>query len=527
MASENHNNFEEEWQKAFENASFSPPNDMWDRIERELDEKKRRPFLFFMRPSSMIAGMAASLILVLGGILFFNKNLSEKTTDLAQNNTTINNLDKTTKQIDFEKSSAKNTEKQDISSENKIPTTLSANAQNEVIALNNDVKPSNEVQYSSIKTAKKGPETLSSTNKTASKSFIEKPVLAAAYSGEVNNNSDKNTTQISDNQQNNIQQTAGFSKNLTADLKSLKYKEYLYFGSRYTLKREKLVFDTEIEDAPIMASNDSKFWVGLQSGVSPFDPNMKLGGLNAVAFQQAETFALASNMPSTPSMGANPPLGSDKPAGNVVVSQPQNAIKAGVGINTGIAFGYKIAKKLNLESGIRYLRGNSTLQTNTYAFQQNGYSNTFLADYLLQNSNSVTTKISSSNTVVADASQFGNRYEYLMIPMQLGYEIGITKNLGFNILAGVSADVFLQNTIINDNSFLQEKSVINNSSQIYKPLNISGLGGVRATYLISKHWQATLGSSYQQSLFSGINSSTALQMRIRLFGVNYGVNYRF
>lgn len=527
MGLENHNNFEEEWQKAFENASFSPPSDMWDRIERELDEKKRRPFIFFMRPSGMVAGIAAALIFVLGGVLFFNKNLSEKTVNVVQNNTIKNNIGKTTKQIDLEKNNAQNTEKQGLSTENQIPTTLSADTQNEVIALNNNIKSSKEVHFSSRKTAKNDLKTLYLSNETVSKSLSETPVLSSTFSSEVEKNFDKNTTQTFDNQQINTLPISDFSKNLTADLKTLKHKEYRYFGSRYTLKREKLLFDSEIENAPIIASNDSKFWVGLQSGVSPFDPNMKLGGLNVVAFQQAEAFAQSSNMPSSPSLGANPPMVSDKPAGNVVVSQPQNAIKAGVGTNTGIAFGYKIAKKLNLESGIRYLRGNSTLQTNTYAFQQNGYSNTFLADYLLQNSNSFTTKISNSNTVVADASQFGNRYEYLMIPMQLGYEIGITKNLGFNILAGVSADVFLQNTITNDNSFLQEKSVINNSSQIYKPLNISGLGGVRATYLISKHWQATLGSSYQQSLFSGINSSTALQMRLRLFGVNYGVNYRF
>jgi Outer membrane protein beta-barrel domain len=208
-----------------------------------------------------------------------------------------------------------------------------------------------------------------------------------------------------------------------------------------------------------------------------------------------------------------------------MVSQPQNAIRSGIGINTGVAMGYKISKKWNFESGIRYLRGNSTLNSNTYAFQQNGYVNTFFADYLLQNS--ANQDMQFANTVVADASQFGNRYEYLMIPMQVGYEIGLSKKVALNILAGVSTDIFLQNTIINDNSIVQEKSTINTSSNIYKPLNLSGLGGVRASYLISKHWQLNLGSSYQHSLFSGINNSTALQMRLKMFGLNYGLNYRF
>jgi hypothetical protein len=215
-----------------------------------------------------------------------------------------------------------------------------------------------------------------------------------------------------------------------------------------------------------------------------------------------------------------------EPVGTVAVSQPQNAIRSGIGINTGFSFGYKVAKKWNIESGIRYLRGNSTLQSNTYAFQQNGYATTFLTDYLLQNSGSIATK-NAINTVVADASQFSNRYEYLMIPMQLGYEISLSKKLGLNILAGISTDIFLQNMIANDNTFIQEKSIINNKNNVYKPLNISSLSGVRASYLLSKHWQVNIGGSYQYSLFSGINSATALQMRLRMLGISYGLNYRF
>ncbi len=327
-----------------------------------------------------------------------------------------------------------------------------------------------------------------------------------------------------DNQANVTPSLAQNDTKVIADLKLLQYHEYQYLGSRYTLKRNKLVFDGEATDAPVVASNDSKFWLGVQSGVSPFDPNMKLGGLNTVALAQADAFATASNKPS---MGASPSVGDKE--GSVMVSQPQNAIRAGVGINTGVAMGYKISKKWNFESGIRYLRGNSTLNSNTYSFQQNGYVNTFFADYLMQNSANEALKVANgqANTVVADASQFGNRYEYLMIPMQVGYEIGLSTKVALNLLAGVSTDIFLQNTIINDNSIVQEKSTINTSSNIYKPLNLSGLGGVRASYLISQHWQLNLGSSYQHSLFSGINNSTALQMRLKMFGLNYGLNYRF
>ena len=82
MEFQRQNNFEEEWRKAFENASIPPSDELWGRIESELDKKKKRsPFLFFLRPSLMATGLAAALALVLGGILFFN---NETKTDVAQ-----------------------------------------------------------------------------------------------------------------------------------------------------------------------------------------------------------------------------------------------------------------------------------------------------------------------------------------------------------------------------------------------------------------------------------------------------------
>jgi hypothetical protein len=523
------NSFEQEWQQAFENASIPPPNDMWDKIEQELERKKRRPFLFILRPSAVASGIAAALILVLGGLLFFNKNNAYNQKVNAQN------ISKTSQDVESIKTNKNPTDEESIA---KVPNPTQDIPNDKAIA--SVERPSQIEDNFSLKNkirqyhlTENHPNKTKNHNHALSKKSTLASVVKLDKKGD--NIIAKSENTIAQNTQNQevlsrqIILENNFRDTFVA-LNTLKRKEYTYFGSSRTLNRNKLVFDYEMPETQTIASNESKFWLGIQSGVAPFDPNMKLSGLNTFALQAADAFAKVSNSQSSPNLGAMGASSGDKlPAGSVVVSQPQNAIKSGVGINTGFAFGYKIAKKWSIESGIRYLRGNSTLQSNTYAFQQNGYVNTFFADYLLQNSsnNIVTAAQSPINTVVADASQFNNRYEYLMIPMQLGYEIGLSKKLGLNILAGISTDIFLQNTIANDNSFVQEKSTINSTNNIYKPLNISGLGGVRASYLLSKHWQANIGSSYQHSLFSGINSSTALQMRLRMFGVNYGVNYRF
>jgi hypothetical protein len=506
MEFQKQNNFEEEWRKAFEDASVPPSDELWGRIESELDKKKKRgPFLFFLKPSLMATGLAAALALVLGSILFFNR---ETKSDIAQN-TSKPVQTKSNSEADLSGTPTKETAQQSLAS-----TGSTAKLSN--------TKP-NTAEISSA-SGLTDTRTIASVNAGKTKSRITnlQPVNVSQSAIAANNTNITGTSP--DNTPKDAvtlltPETLTDAKASLAGIESLEGKKYRYFGSRYTLNRNKLAFDTEEfenTENTSLASNESKVWVGLQSGVAPFDPNMKFGNLNSLAYSSANEYAQLAN-----SSVANP--------GNkdVQVSRPQNDIKAGLAINSGVAVGYKIARKWHLESGVRYLRGNSTLETNTYAFQNNGYVNTFLGDYLLQNSAKDYSFGGMSNTVVADASKFGNRYEYLMVPMQVGYEIGITRKLGLNVLAGFSTDIFLQNSIFTDNGLVRGKNTINSDSKIYKPVNFSGLGGVRASYLISRHWQANIGTSYQRALFSGMNSSVDLNMRLQMFGLNYGFNYRF
>ncbi|MFD2523596.1 hypothetical protein [Emticicia soli] len=509
MEVQKQNNFEDEWRKAFENASLPPSDELWGRIETELDKKKKkRPFLFFLKPSIMATGLAAALALVLAGILFYNKGTE---TNVAQNSTKL--------------TEGKNTANTTQTTESVQETVMPPIAQETLASADNLAKTDKSTEKTGIKSNTR--EALASSASIASVNSSEAISRNTARQTAVmlQPSTTKNATIAAINSDNTAKdpiapltpEVLASTKAALASVESLEGKQYRYFGSRYTMNRNKLAFDAEAlenVESTALASNDSKFWVGVQSGVAPFDPNMKFGQLNSLAFSSANEYAQMANSSASPT---------DK----LSVSAPQNDIKAGLAINTGVSVGYKIAKKWHFESGVRYLRGNSTLETNTYAFQNNGYVNTFLGNYLLQNSDRGYSLVANSNTVVADASKFNNRYEYLMVPMQVGYEIGITQKLGLNILAGVSTDIFLQNSIFTDNGLVRSKNTINNENKIYKPVNFSGLGGLRASYLISKHWQANIGTSYQRALFSGMGSSVDLNMQLQMFGINYGFNYRF
>lgn len=40
-------NFEDQWKDAFEGASLPPPDDLWNKIETELDQKKNEDRSYF------------------------------------------------------------------------------------------------------------------------------------------------------------------------------------------------------------------------------------------------------------------------------------------------------------------------------------------------------------------------------------------------------------------------------------------------------------------------------------------------
>lgn len=502
MNSKDQHTFEEEWQRAFEDAAVPPPDYLWDNIERELDKKeRRRPFIFFLRPTYMgAAGIAAALLITLGGILWFNQKENSNT-----------NLAKVEKQD----TKIAQTENQKNNSTEEKPTTSTIN-ENSLETTKTDVLlASNEPVRSRKIESRKTQETISFSSK---RTAISTDAVAL------------NTTSLPIENNNNIliiNPLDGENKNTIASLTELNAKDFEAIRNRFILKRPMLSYDfPEENQEQKLASNDSKFWVGVQSGGGSFNPNMQLGGLSTLASNQADLYAQKTAStpldPQNPGMAASvSPAAPDK----VAVTQSQNAIQTGFALNTSVGFGYKLSEKWHLESGLRYLRGNTTLNSNTFALQEaNGYANVFLADYLAQKSASYS---QVSSAFVADMAQVNNRYEYLMIPLQASYGIKLSKNTRLDVLAGFSADVFLNNVIESDNTKFIQETTFNTQSNTYKPLNISGLGGVRFNYLFGKHWQMAVGTTAQRAIFSGINANTNLRMQMRMWGINYGLNYRF
>ncbi len=488
MTNPEENNFEEQWRQAFENASMKPSDKLWVNIEAELDEnRRRRPLFFLLRPSYLMGGIAALLLMLWGGISIFNNSNDNNEKTIVASKVQPK---KATQRTDSQKVIGESDPQNMVLKDENIAT-INDNAvekSSDNYSIKNQIKSSNKVVKN---------ENLIVQNQ-GSNSIIQI------------RNSNNNSTQITDNQPviaKNIEE----NKN-KIDANTLNGKSFEAYRNRFQI-RQYLVFESpEIENESI-DQNESKFWVGLQSGVSPFNPNLSLGNIQTSASAQANEFAKSANGNTGNTSTTTLP---NSQRDNLIVGMPKNQVRSGLATNFGFATGYQLSKKWSLESGLRYFSGNSNLLSNTYSINEStGQVNAFFADYVANNSN--------VDAVVADAESYDNRYQYLMMPLQAAYQIPIRKNLNMSVLGGISTDIFLQNSVSSESNFVSESTV---NKSVYRTLNLSGLGGVRANYMVNKHWQANLGFNYQQALFSGFRSDN-FNMRYRFYGLQYGLNYRF
>ncbi len=482
MESKPKKTFEDHWAEAFKDASMVPPDQCWDNIEKELDKKEeRKPFLLVWRNKGLASGIAAMLLLTLGYVLF-QKN-GRLNTVKSENVALKPEIKASEKMNDAEK------ELQVIDKNTAVVTekVKTAEPKNNLAEVAYSQKPEASTSKISIKST-----SVVSTKETVSTAAIQPPAWI-----------DESKTLAASDQ---------IEKTTFGNVTTLAAADFEPYGNRFNNKREKLSYEFPENTDVVASDNKSRkgFWMGLNSGVSPFNPNYSDSNFGSDAVSSANKVSSESfNYASSSSV-----LPNNRPS-----SQPTNQIQNGRAVNIGITMGKKLSKRLGLESGFRYLRANSSLQTNVYAINENtgeiqAY---FQANYLNQ-------RVNTDNTIISLSENGNQAYDYMSIPMQMSYQIPILKKLDLQLLGGLSGDLFLRSVLSGANS---GKNTLTASNSTYKSLNVSGLGGARLNYAVGKNWEAVFGSFYQHSLNSGLKSGNHLSFKPKMFGLTYGLNYKF
>ncbi|MDP5139112.1 MAG: hypothetical protein NWP83_01420, partial [Spirosomaceae bacterium] len=342
MKTTSENNFEQQWKRKFENASVPPPSDMWDRIEADLDEQKKRTpfFLLWGLPAFVTSGIAATLILTLGG-WFLLKNTEESTSAKV-----VKVLESSSEEVILEESVAEpfKTEPQKAVISKKVitktvPISTNKNTLSELAKLK--------------------------SNTTGFAQLMNEIILEEPKAGKI-------TSQINPT----------FLENIADNLKEIVPHQFTELPVRYILKRNKLAYNEPIINEETKEKRRS--WIGLISGISPFKPNFQNGGLNNLASANAASFS-ANDANFTIQRVPNGVSGSNSSdmenAFGIPTGSPVQQFNNGRAFNFGIQAGKRLTERLAFESGIRYIQGNSPVNSNVYTLNRStGEINPFVQD---------------------------------------------------------------------------------------------------------------------------------------------------
>jgi hypothetical protein len=498
----NHKSFEQQWQEALTGASETPPAMVWEKIEEKLDQKKsKRGFVFWLGHRGVQAGLAAMLILALA--VFVGPEYFGET--------------KASKEVFASNAKDKNAKLEQKESGNTIKT--------EQLAANEAIASDKIIQESITETAK---------GSTSSKQKIRNEISTLGQVSALRN--DKSVIENPDNsgigvaEANmplaNSRMLFGSQAIATNNQKRLQTKvEYMAslpfdpFGSRFVNKRSKLEYYDLKEDAEINEVVKQKIYLGFQSGVAPFNPNYASSNFRGEALSASRGDQSTAFTNKSADVADNTGITGQGISNNVLPNAlPNSSFQNGRSLNLGFSVGKKIFKKLGFESGLRLLRGSSTLNSNVYAVNnETGEVRSFFETNYLSNA------AVNTNTIISVQSSDRQLYNYLNVPFQLTYAIPILPVLEVEVLAGVSTDLFLQSRI--NNSISMEQS-LNAQNSRFNALNLSGLEGLRLNYAVSRNWELNFGAGYQHALFSGLDNGGPLSFKPRMFGANYGVKYK-
>lgn len=224
-----------------------------------------------------------------------------------------------------------------------------------------------------------------------------------------------------------------------------------------------------------------------------------------------------------------------------VSAQPSVNSRANYSIAYQAGAGVQLNERWSVESGIGYLSGHATVETPGQALamgqmdivaNRNSAGGNAYVDALR---NSSQTNKSVSNTPQAmynnvassyvpasnqSMQTINNDYQYVQVPVQVGYQLRPRKKLSMAVIGGLLTNIFVRNTV-------GDELVVTNKDGVYRPVALAATMGARLRYRPSRQWSASLAGMYQPSLESSTRTDAQVQSHPTSAGMSVGVDYHF
>lgn len=208
--------------------------------------------------------------------------------------------------------------------------------------------------------------------------------------------------------------------------------------------------------------------------------------------------------------------------------------------------GVQLTERWSIESGIGYLAGHSTVESPAQSVAL-GFVQGVSADRITATNNLYVDALrySSPNNAASSTAQAGfdkmitnnaylskgnysnqtiqtltNDYQYVQVPLQVGYQLRPRKRISLAVLGGLITNIFVRNTVGTD-------LVVTAKDGVYRPVSLAATMGARVRYRPAGRWSASLAGLYQPSLGLSTEADSQVQSRPTSTGMSFGVDYHF
>ena len=510
--------FEEAWQRAFEQAEMPVEPDVWNNIDGHLAnkdaDKYKRKIVFYK-------WVAAASIVFAISLSYVNYHYNASQANLAvTDNTIIQNNEASTnalnpaeifankgESIENDKINNSNIQPNGLANQRDILSENGGLAQNRTES--NEGKPFNTTSPISEAVPVQTNEEAGTTSAEAGNDRVDLPqqhneqsqLLAGLLGAE---GEELQTALVADDVERSTLASAAIEQQ-HGDLSTMHQAGQPYYMEHYAQLLDPPYIYAIPGIRPIAKEKDKTdpkvLWAGLNVGSGIFDPNFENGSNYQPSTSPAlsQTYASARESPQAASF--------------------QESTSAGVSYSLGLNFGMRLNEKWVLQSGVQYAYKSASTNSTTYL--RSNYDEKIKPT--LKN-NMSTEAVNFSNASFTQEYDLLNSFEFATIPVKAGYLL-IDRKVGLMLTAGVGADIFLSNTISENNDRLDDVKMSSGSESPFRDVNFNGLVGAELFYQISKQYHLTLEPNYSIALSPLTKSHSDFRSNPQTFGITAGLKY--
>jgi len=210
---------------------------------------------------------------------------------------------------------------------------------------------------------------------------------------------------------------------------------------------------------------------------------------------------------------------------NSVNTAAKQSKASGTSYSLGVSMGTMISERWVVQGGINYLTQSSDYTANSVVVIDNNYSS-----LKAESVNAFTGQLADASSQPKVAQTFpynvNNNVRFVSVPVQAGYLL-LNKKFGVQLNAGVSTDLFLQNTITPDGGGVTKTTQGRGDDSPYRSLNFSGLMGTELSYRLGSKYRLSLNPGLRFPFNSVYKESTGIDATPLTFDVGLRFRYIF